>query len=91
MGVVGIQEALQIAGSEGLDLVEVSSSSTPPVCRILDYGKFKYQQTRKGRAARKENRVHVKLDKTREVRLKPRIGEHDRISKVKKVQKLKLS
>ncbi|GIT16153.1 MAG: hypothetical protein CM1200mP37_7340 [Chloroflexota bacterium] len=49
MGVVGIQEALQMAQSEGLDLVEVSSSSTPPVCRILDYGKFKYQQTRKGR------------------------------------------
>ena len=87
MGVVGIQEALQMAQSEGLDLVEVSSSSTPPVCRILDYGKFKYQQTRKGRTARKENRIHIKLDKTREVRLKPRIGDHDRISKVKMVER----
>jgi len=88
VGVVGIQEALQMAQSEGLDLVEVSSSSTPPVCRILDYGKFKYQQTRKGRTARKENRIHIKFDKTREVRLKPRIGEHDRISKVKMVERL---
>ena len=72
-GVVEIQEALKQAQENGLDLVEVSPQSAPPVCRIMNYSKFKYDQEKKEKAARKRQRViHVK-----EIRLKPKIGEHD--------------
>lgn len=73
LGVVEIQEALRRAGDHGLDLVEVSPQTVPPVCRIMNYSKFKYDQEKKEKAARKKQRViHVK-----EIRLRPKVGEHD--------------
>ncbi len=73
IGVKPLQEALELAAQEGLDLVEVDPVASPPVCRMLDYGKFRYEQTKRERAARKRQRmVEIK-----EVRLRPKIGEHD--------------
>lgn len=73
IGVKPLQEALSLAAQEGMDLVEVDPLASPPVCRLLDYGKFRYEQTKRERAARKRQRtVEIK-----EVRLRPRIGQHD--------------
>ncbi len=73
MGVVSIQDALQKAEECGLDLVEVSGQSSPPVCRIMDYSKYKYEQEKKGKEARKHQKtVHLK-----EIKMKPNIEEHD--------------
>jgi translation initiation factor IF-3 len=73
VGVKPLQEALDIALTEGLDLVEVNPVSNPPVCRLMDYGKYRYEQTKRERAARKRQRtVEIK-----EVRLRPKIGDHD--------------
>ncbi len=66
-------EALALARERGLDLVEVAPTAVPPVCRILDYGKFKYEQAKKERDAHK----HQKQAALREVRFKPKIGQHD--------------
>ena len=57
VGIVSLQEALQVAGDEGLDLVEVAPNSDPPVCRVMDYGKFKYQASKKVQEARKKSRA----------------------------------
>ena len=83
IGVKPIQEALDIAAQEGMDLVEVDPQANPPVCRLLDYGKFRYEQTKKERAARKRQRmVEIK-----EVRLRPKIGEHDLQIKVSQARR----
>lgn len=66
-------QALQLARERGADLVEVAPQAVPPVCRILDYGKFKYEQAKKEKEARK----HQKNVVLREVRMKPKIDEHD--------------
>ena len=72
-GVLTVREALALAQSRGLDLVEVSPTARPPVCRIMDYGKFKYEQNRRARKARKKQHVmHVK-----EIKMRPKIDEHD--------------
>lgn len=72
-GVVKLQEALAEADEAGLDLVEVSPNAAPPVCKILDYGKYKYEQQKKAAEARKKQKtVDVK-----EVKIRPTIGEHD--------------
>jgi len=73
LGIVPIQRALEMARTATLDLVEVSPTAQPPVCRLLDYGKFKYEQTRKEREARKSQ----KTQELKEMRLFPKIGEHD--------------
>ena len=73
-----------MARDAGLDLVEVAPNANPPVCRILDYGKFKYEQAKKEREAHK----HQKQVTLREVRFKPKIGEHDIDFKTKVVSKL---
>jgi translation initiation factor IF-3 len=83
-GVVPIQQALEMARDAGLDLVEVAPNANPPVCRILDYGKFKYEQAKKEREAHK----HQKQVVLREVRFKPKIGVHDIDFKTKVVKKL---
>ena len=83
LGVVDIQEALRRATESGLDLVEVAPQSVPPVCRIMNFSKFKYDQEKKEKEARKKQRViHVK-----EIRLKPKIGEHDYQVKLHHVQR----
>jgi translation initiation factor IF-3 len=73
-GVVPIQKALQIARDAELDLVEVSPTSDPPVCRVLDFGKFLYERTKKEKEARKsQTKIEVK-----EIRLRPKTNEHHR-------------
>jgi len=84
LGVTPIQQALEMARERGLDLVEVAPNAMPPVCRILDYGKFKYEQAKKEREAHR----HQKQATLREVRFKPKIGAHDIDFKTKVVKKL---
>ncbi|HXG42162.1 MAG TPA: translation initiation factor IF-3 [Dehalococcoidia bacterium] len=83
-GVVPLAKALAMAREAGLDLVEVDPSGNPPVCRILDYGKWKYQQEKKER----ESRRHHKGGELHEVRLRPNIGQHDLEFKIKIVARL---
>ncbi len=84
LGVVPLQKALQIAYERGLDLAQVASTVNPPVCRLLDYGKYKYEQTKKERKARKGQKVGL----LKEVRLRPKIEEHDLQAKIKVTRKL---
>jgi translation initiation factor IF-3 len=79
LGVVSIQNALDIANQHELDLVEVAPSANPPVCRIIDFSKFKYDQEKKEREAKK----HQKQSRLKEIRLKPNIDDHDFQIKVK--------
>ena len=80
-------EALRVADERSLDLVEVAPAAEPPVCRLLDYGRFKYEATRKEREARKLRKTKASND-VREVRMKTRIGEHDRSAKTRLVKRL---
>ena len=79
LGVVPIEKALDMANQYELDLVEVAPQANPPVCRIIDFSKFKYDQEKKEREAKK----HQKHGKLKEVRLKPNIDEHDYQVKLK--------
>jgi len=79
VGVVSIEEAMRIAQDADLDLVEVAPNSDPPVCRVLDYGKFLYEKAKKDREARKaQTKVEIK-----EVRLRPKTSDHHRSFKVR--------
>jgi len=79
LGVVPIRKALDLANQHELDLVEVAAQVEPPVCRIMDFSKFKYDQEKKEREAKKHQlRMHLK-----EIRLKPTIEEHDYQVKLK--------
>jgi len=73
LGVMAADDARAFAYERGLDLVEVAAASEPPVCRVMDYGKWRYEEERKLRQSRR-NQVHVSL---KEVRLRPKIGIHD--------------
>jgi translation initiation factor IF-3 len=84
LGVMPLFKAREVARERGYDLVEVAPQSVPPVCRLLDYGKFKYEQTKKEREARKRQKSVF----LREVRLRPKIGEHDIEFKTRIIQKL---
>lgn len=75
MGVIDRDEAINRAQEAGLDLVEVSPKSDPPVCRIIDYGKWLYEQKRKQRVSRKKSHHHASVLK--EIRLKPETDKHD--------------
>ena len=77
LGVMPTRSAIDLAEERGLDLVEVAPAARPPVCRIMDYGKFKYEATRRERDARKENKARGANNELREVRFKTRIAEHD--------------
>jgi len=87
VGAVPIRRALEMAEERGLDLVEVAPAAKPPVCRIMDYGRFKYQLDRKEREARKTQKVKA-INELREVRFKTRIGDHDRDAKTRLVKRL---
>ncbi len=79
VGVVGIREALAMAEEANLDLVEVAPGADPPVCKILDFGKFQYEQAKRERQARRQQKtVEVK-----EIRLRPKTNEHHRSFKVR--------
>ena len=73
LGVVSLADALKAADEHGLDLVEVSPDANPPVCRIMDYGKFKYAQEKKNRDARKRQ----KATSLKEIKMRIKIGRHD--------------
>lgn len=73
VGIIPVEQALAMAEEQGLDLVEVAPLARPPVCRIMDYGKFKYEEQRKAREARKKQH-HVQL---KEVKMRPGIEDHD--------------
>ncbi len=81
LGVMTSAAALALARERNLDLVEVQPMAVPPVCKILDWGRFKYEQSKKENEARK----HQKVTQLREIRMKPRTGEHDVDVKVKKI------
>lgn len=81
MGPMPTSEALELARQSGLDLVEVAADERPPVCRIMDYGKFKYEQKKKQAKSQKTHQVQVK-----EIRLRPKTGEHDVDFKVKQAR-----
>ena len=81
------RDAMEKADERGLDLVEVAPAAAPPVCRLMDYGKFKYEATRKEREARKARKATV-TNELREVRMKTRIGGHDLTAKTRVVKRL---
>ena len=80
---MSLREAIEKAEEAGVDLVEISPNAEPPVCRIMDYGKYRYEQQRHAREARK-NQTTVTL---KEVRLSPNIEQHDFNTKLKNAQK----
>jgi translation initiation factor IF-3 len=73
LGVLPTHEALRVAEEKGLDLVEVSPKAMPPVCRIMDYGKFKYEQSKKTKQARK----HASVIEVKEIKFRPKTDDHD--------------
>ena len=83
LGVIPTSRALELAEQQQLDLVEVSPSANPPVCRIMDYGKFKYQQSKKQQEAKKKQ-IHVEV---KEIKLRPKTDDHDLMFKVKHVRR----
>ena len=87
LGVMQTRQAVAIAEDRGLDLVEVAPTAQPPVCRIMDYGKFKYDNTRKEREARKARKARA-MQELREVRMKTRIGQHDLSAKTRLAKRL---
>ena len=83
MGVISLTDALAEAAKVGLDLVEVSPTALPPVCRIMDYGKFRYQQSKKIQVSKKSQTVI----QVKEIRLRPKTEEHDLGVKIKHVKR----
>ncbi len=83
IGIMPTEEALRIAGEENLDLVEVSPSARPPVCKIMDHGKYKYELTKKKQEAkRKQKNVQIK-----EIKVRPKTDDHDLETKVRHAEK----
>ena len=83
LGVFATHEALAAARSRGLDLVEVAPNAVPPVCRLLDYGRFKYEQEKKDREARKNQKIVL----MKEIRLRPKTDEHDLATKARQIER----
>ena len=82
-GIVSIREALTLAEEEDLDLIEISPQANPPVCKILDFGKFRYEQTRKEKDAKKKQKVM----EVKEIRLSPNIDTNDLNTKTNAARK----
>jgi translation initiation factor IF-3 len=82
VGVMPSGQALSLARERGLDLVEVSPMASPPVCKLMDYGRFKYEQSKKENEARK----HQKVSELKEIRLSPRTDDHDLAVKGRKIE-----
>ena len=83
MGIASVEEGLRQAQASGLDLVEVAPTVRPPVCRIMDYSKYKYDQEKKEKQAKK----HQKRMRLKEIKLRPKIEEHDYQVKMKHVER----
>ena len=82
-GILSGNEAIALAAEKNLDLVEISPNATPPVCKIMDYGKYKYEKTKKD----KENKKKQKNVVVKELRIKPHIDEHDKETKISQIKK----
>jgi translation initiation factor IF-3 len=83
LGVMPVPKALQLADEHNLDLVEVAPSSVPPVCRLLDYGRYRYDMTKKQRKARQGQKTGM----LKEIRVRPRVQTHDLETKIKAARK----
>ncbi len=83
LGVFITSKAVELAENQGLDLVEVSPNTTPPVCKVMDYGKYKYQMTKKQKEARK----HQVIVQLKEVKFRPVTDEHDLDFKVRNIER----
>lgn len=83
VGVISIAEALEKAANVGLDLVEVSPNARPPVCKIMDYGRYKYQLTKKQQEAKKKQSTF----QVKEIKIRPRTDEHDLQTKIGHIRK----
>lgn len=83
LGIVSSQKALEIANEKNLDLVKIAPGANPPVCKIMDYGKFRFEAAKK----EKEQRKNQKVIDTKEVRLTPNIDDHDFFTKVNNAKK----
>ena len=73
LGIMSARDALEVAGERGLDLVEVAPGAKPPVCRIMDYGKHRYEQSKRDKAAKKKQKITT----IKEIRMSPKIDDHD--------------
>ena len=83
LGVVSLQDALNKADNVGLDLVEISQNTNPPVCKILDYGKYVYEKQKlEKKNKKKQHVIHVK-----EIRVRPNTGDHDLLTKLSRAKK----
>jgi translation initiation factor IF-3 len=83
LGVLAIHKALAVAGDFGLDLVEVSPTAKPPVCKIMDYGRYKYEQTKKQHEAKKKQSTF----QVKEIKIRPKTGDHDLNTKLGHIKK----
>jgi translation initiation factor IF-3 len=83
LGIMPTHEALRLAEEKGLDLVEISPRAFPPVCRIMDYGKYKYEQAKK----KQQQRKHQSISETKEIKFRPKTEGHDMDFKVKHVRR----
>ncbi|WP_072910635.1 translation initiation factor IF-3 [Desulforamulus aeronauticus] len=83
LGIMSVKDALRIAEEKQLDLVEVAPQAKPPVCRIMDFGKFKYEQSKRDKEAKKRQRII----QVKEVKLRPRIEDHDYEVKAKNAER----
>lgn len=83
LGIMPPPQALTIAKSKGLDLVEISPTAVPPVCRIMDFGKYQYQEAKRQREAKK----HQKVIEVKEIKFRPKVDEHDYQFKKKHIER----
>jgi len=83
LGIMPIDQALKVAAEAGLDLVEVAPDAAPPVCRVMDFGRYKYQQSKKTAESRKK----ASVIEVKEVKFRPKTGEHDYQFKLRNIQK----
>jgi translation initiation factor IF-3 len=83
LGIMPVEEALRVAGEEGLDLVEVASTADPPVCRIMDYGKFRYEASKKVQEARKKGKTF----QLKEIKFRPHTDDHDLDYKIRNLKR----
>jgi translation initiation factor IF-3 len=83
LGIMAPQQALAIARQKGLDLVEIAATATPPVCRIMDFGKYQYLEQKRARQAKK----HQKVIEVKEIKFRPKVDEHDYQFKKKHIER----
>jgi len=83
LGIIPTREALEIARERGLDLVEVQPNAIPPVCRLMDYGRFRYEESRRERESRRKAKTAI----VKEVRIAPKIDDHDLDTKTRQTQR----